>query len=146
MFKNFYLSLICIALTSGCAVLHSVQIGEIESSTELVSVPFEIKVSEFGVDLNDVKSTGRILMDKKSSDQTNDVLSAIQYFQMGPHTGAGVYSISYVDHLETKVREQCPSGRITGLMSIRETAEYPVVKGEIVKIKGFCLKSKRENL
>ncbi|MBL7557463.1 MAG: hypothetical protein JNM24_16665 [Bdellovibrionaceae bacterium] len=146
MFKNFYLLLICIALTSGCAVLHSVQIGEIESSTELVSVPFEIKVSEFGVDLNDVKSTGRILMDKKSSDQTNDVLSAIQYFQMGPHTGAGVYSISYVDHLETKVREQCPSGRITGLMSIRETAEYPVVKGEIVKIKGFCLKSKRENL
>ena len=126
--------------------MHSVQIGEIESSPDLESVPFEIKVSEFGIDLNDVKSTGRILMDKNSSDKANDALTAIQYFQMGPHTGAGVYSISYVDHLENKVREQCPSGRITGLMSIRETAEYPIVKGEIVKIKGFCLKSKRENL
>lgn len=146
MLKKFSLSIICIAIASGCAVLHNVQIGEIESSTELVSVPFEIKVSEFGVDLNDVKATGRILMDKNSSDQANDALSAIQYFQMGPHTGAGVYSIAYVDHLENRVREQCPSGRITGLMSIRETAQYPIVKGEIVKIKGFCLKSKRENL
>tara|TARA_B110001454_G_scaffold219136_1_gene250334 strand:+ start:71313 stop:71753 length:441 start_codon:yes stop_codon:yes gene_type:complete len=144
--KVFLLLFTCAAVLSSCAVLHSVQIGEIESSPDLVSVPFEIKVSEFGIDLNDVKSTGRILMDKNSSDKANDALTAIQYFQMGPHTGAGVYSITYVDHLENKVREQCPSGRITGLMSIRETAEYPVVKGEIVKIKGFCLKSKRENL
>lgn len=126
--------------------MHSVQIGEIESSPDWVSTPFEVKVSEFGIDLNDVKSSGRILMDKNSSDRANDALSIIQSFQMGPRTGAGVYSIRYVDHLENKVREQCPSGRITGLMSIRETAEYPVIKGEIIKIKGFCLKSKRENL
>lgn len=146
MIKRFYLAILCIALYSGCAVLHNVQIGEIESSSKLVSVPFEIKVSEFGVDLNDVKAAGRVLMDKNSSDRTNEALTAIQYFQMGPHTGAGVYSINYVDHLENRVREQCPSGRITGLMSIRETAQYPVVKGEIVRIKGFCLKSERENL
>ncbi|OYZ18798.1 MAG: hypothetical protein B7Y39_13040 [Bdellovibrio sp. 28-41-41] len=146
MLKVSFLLFACVAVLSSCAVLHSVQIGEIESSPDLASVPFEIKVSEFGIDLNDVKTTGRILMDKNSSDKANDALTAIQYFQMGPHTGAGVYSINYVDHLENKVREQCPSGRITGLMSIRETAEYPIVKGEIVKIKGFCLKSKRENL
>lgn len=146
MFKAFAFILSCAVLLSSCAVLHSVQIGEIESSSEFVSTPFEIKVSEFGFDLNDVKTTGQILMDKKSSDKANDALAIIQSFQMGPHTGAGVYDISYVDHLENKVREKCPSGRVTGLMSIRETAEYPVVKGEIIKIKGFCLKSKRENL
>jgi hypothetical protein len=144
---NIFLGLVSsIFLLSGCAVLHHVQVGEIESSPELVSVPFEIKVSEFGIDLNDVKSTSKILMNKRDSDQTNDALSFIQAFQMGPRTGAGVYNISYVDHMEDKIRQQCPSGRITGLMSIRETASYPVVKGEIIKIKGYCLKSKKENL
>ena len=133
-------------LVAGCAVLHTVQIGDIESSSELSSVPFEIKVSEFGIDLNDVKALSTVLLNKNESKQTNDALAFLQYFQMGPHTGAGVYSIAYVDHLENKIRAQCPNGRITGVMSIRETAQYPIIKGEIIKIKGFCLKSKRENL
>ncbi len=131
---------------SGCAVLHNVQLGDIESSPEYSSVPFELKVSEYGIDLNDVKATSSILMAKGDSQRTNDALTFLQYFQMGPHTGAGVYSIAYVDHMENRIRQQCPSGRITGLMSIRETASYPIVKGEIVKIKGFCLKNKKENL
>ena len=133
-------------LVMGCAQLHHVQVGEIESTSELVSAPFEIKVSETGIDLNDAKSVSNVMLNKKGSDQANDLLTMIQYFQMGPHTGAGVYSISYVDHLENRIREQCPSGRITGLMSIRETAHYPIIKGEIVKNKGFCLKSRKENL
>ncbi|MBL7543516.1 MAG: hypothetical protein JNL11_06845 [Bdellovibrionaceae bacterium] len=135
-----------IMVLAGCAALHHVQVGEIESSTNWVSVPFEIKVSEFGVDLNDAKAASSILVNQRDADKANDVLTFIQYFQMGPHTGAGVYSISYVDHMENKIRQQCPSGRITGLMSIRETAQYPIIKGEIVKIKGFCLKNKKENL
>lgn len=144
--RNIYLSITIGLFLSGCAVLHSVQVGDIESSSEYSSVPFEIKVSEFGIDLNDVKATSQILMAKGDASKANDALTALQYFQMGPHTGAGVYSIAYVDHMETKIRTQCPSGRITGLMSIRETAEYPIVKGEIIKIKGFCLKNKKENL
>lgn len=122
------------------------QIGDIESSSDYSSVPFEIKVSEFGIDLNDAKAVSQVLMNKKDSQQANDALAFLQYFQMGPHTGAGVFSIAYVDHLEEKIRTKCPSGRITGVMSIRETAQYPVIKGEIVKIKGFCLKNKKENL
>lgn len=130
----------------GCAVLHHVQVGEIDNSTNGKLIPFEIKVSEYGVDLNDVKSTSKILMDSKSSKQANDALTMIQYFQMGPHTGAGVYSISYINHLDQKIRSQCPSGRVTGLMSIRETREYPVIKGEIVKIKGYCIRSANEKM
>lgn len=133
-------------ILGGCAQLHHVQVGEIESSSEMVSSPFEIKVSETGIDLGEVKSISKTVLKQTNSDAANDILTMIQYFQMGPHTGAGVYSIGYVDHLENRIREQCPSGRITGLMSIRETAHYPVIKGEIVKIKGFCLKSRKENL
>lgn len=141
-----WLWLTFVLLGLGCAQLHHVQVGEIESSADFVSAPFEIKVSEFGIDIGEIKSASKVLMNKQSSDKANEALTALQYFQMGPHTGAGVYSIAYVDHLENKIREMCPSGRITGLMSIRETAEYPIVKGEIVKIKGFCLKSRKENL
>lgn len=130
----------------GCSTLHSVQVGEIHSDPNLVSVPFEIKVSEIGIDLGEAKSASAILMNERDSKRTNEALQFIQYFQMGPHTGAGVYSIKYVDHLENKIRQKCPSGFITGLMSIRETAEYPIVKGEIIKIKGYCLKKKGENL
>lgn len=144
--KLFKLKFLFFLFLSSCAVLHSVQIGDVESAPEYASVPFEIKVSEFGIDLNDVKATSQILLSKNDSKQTNDALAFLQYFQMGPHTGAGVYSISYVDHMEEKIRTQCPSGRVTGIMSIRESAEYPIVKGEIIKIKGFCLKSKKENL
>lgn len=144
--KNIFLILTIAFMASSCAVLHNVQIGEIESSTEMVSTPFEIKVSEFGVDLNDVKAISNAALSKGNAQRSNDALQAIQYFQMGPHTGAGVYSIAYVDHMERKIRQQCPSGRITGLMSIRESAEYPVIKGEIVKIKGYCLKTQKENL
>ena len=130
----------------GCAQLHHVQVGEIESSPELISSPFEIKVSETGIDLGEARAISKGVLHQTNSDPANDIIRFIQYFQMGPHTGAGVYSVSYVDHLENKIREQCPSGRITGLMSIRETAHYPVIKGEIIKIKGFCLKSRKENL
>lgn len=144
--KNTYLILFSCFLCSSCAVLHNVQIGEIESSTEMVATPFEIKVSEFGIDLNDVKAISNAAMSKGDANRSNDALQALQYFQMGPHTGAGVYSIAYVDHMERKIRQQCPSGRITGLMSIRESAQYPVIKGEIVKIKGYCLKNQKENL
>lgn len=133
-------------MLSGCAVLHHVQIGEIENSSELALVPFEIKVSEMGIDLNEAKTASQIILNKSDSQRTNEALSFLQYFQMGPHTGAGVFSIGYVDHMENKIRQKCPSGRVTGIMSIRETAEYPIIKGEIVKIKGFCLMSKKENL
>lgn len=144
--RSVWITFSLLLLLSGCAVLHTVQIGDIESSSEYSSIPFEIKVSEYGLDLNEAKTASKVLLNKGDSQKTNDALKALQYFQMGPHTGAGVYSISYVDHMEEKIRTQCPSGRVTGIMSIRESAEYPIVKGEIIKIKGFCLKSKKENL
>lgn len=145
MKKNIYLGLIVLFLNS-CAFLHHVQVGEINNSSSVDLIPFEVKVSEFGVDLNDAKSASTVLMDSKSSNQANDALTMIQYFQMGPKTGAPVFSVKYANHLEEKIREQCPSGRITGIMSIREARQYPVIKGEIVKVKGYCMRSKKEKL
>jgi hypothetical protein len=57
-----------------------------------------------------------------------------------------VFVANYADHLEVKLKQQCPSGRITGVMGIRESREYPVIKGEIVKVKAFCLRYKEEKI
>ncbi len=123
---------------TGCAVLHHVQVGQIDNRKAYKLTPIEIKVSEMGIDLNDAKAISNMAMNSYDSQKANDALTALQYFQMGPHTGAGVYSLAYIQDIEKNLASQCPNGFITGITSIRETREYPVIKGEIVKIKAFC--------
>lgn len=129
---------LALVLLSGCASLYHVQVGEIDN--RLPSTPFEVAVSETTIDLDDVKRASSILLDQKSSREANDALSFVQMFQMGHRTGVPVYNHNYVDDLRARLLEACPTGRITGLTMIREAREYPVIKGEIVKIKGYCIK------
>lgn len=146
---RFFILLIAISslgFLSACAALHHVQLGEIDNRSGAELVPIEFMVSEYGIDLNDAKSTSKILLNSKDSKQANDVMTFLQYFQMGPTTGAPVFVANYADHLEAKLKQQCPSGRITGIMGIRESREYPVIKGEIVKVKAFCLRYKEEKI
>lgn len=135
--QKILLASLALAL-GGCASLYHVQVGEIDNRTPLT--PFEVAVSETTVSLDDVKQVSSVLMNDKGAKQTNDALSFIQMFQMGNSTGTPVYSHTYVDHLRDRLLEACPSGQITGLTMIREARDYPVIKGEIVKIKGFCRK------
>ncbi|MCB0368245.1 MAG: hypothetical protein KDD45_02110 [Bdellovibrionales bacterium] len=144
---KFYIRILLLSfICASCASLYHVQVGEIDNRFPKNMVPFEIKVSEYGVDLEDVKSTSKVLLSSKDSKNTNDALSFLQMFQMGPSTGVPVFSINYANHLEEKIRKQCPSGNVTGVMSIREARNYPIIKGEIVKIKGYCIKSGKEKL
>ena len=130
-------------LLNGCAVLHHVQIGELDSSSKYVAIPIEVKVSEIGVNLGEAKSLSQGMMSRQSDkNQAGDLADMIALFQMGPRTGAPIYSEHYAEKLIYQLHSQCPSGKITGLQSIRETREYPVIKGEIVKIMAFCLKEK----
>lgn len=121
----------------GCAVLHKVQISEIDNRGTLT--PFEIKVSETGVDLNEVRNIQRGLFNTRDGNKAGDALAIIGLFQMGPRTGNLVYNDTYAVNLYKALHSQCPNGEVTGLTSIRETRKYPVISGEIVKIKGYCL-------
>ncbi|MGZ3744912.1 MAG: hypothetical protein ACXWRE_09715 [Pseudobdellovibrionaceae bacterium] len=129
---------------SGCAVLHHVQLSDIDNrSSKFAMVPIEVKVSEMGVDLGDAKSIAQAtLANQRDRQSAGDIASIIQSFQMGPHTGAPVYSDKYAEKLIYQLHTQCPSGKITGVQSVRESREYPVIKGEIVKITGYCLREK----
>jgi hypothetical protein len=70
---------------------------------------------------------------------TQQPFGLIGLFQMGPQTGNPVYSKDYARNLMQLIYEKCPSGKVTGLTSVRESRKYPVISGEIVKVTGFCL-------
>jgi hypothetical protein len=143
--KKIYLVLSALVLAS-CAQLHHVQIGEIDTYPQFVAKPFDIKISETGIDLKEASQLSRIALGKNQSREVDQALAVIGLFQMGPRTGAPVYVKDYAKNLIQEIYEKCPSGRVTGLMSIRETRKYPVVSGEIVKVTGYCLMPKDQKI
>lgn len=132
--------LMALALCSGCAVMHATQLGDIDADAVLSSEPFEIKLSTVGFDAQEAAETAAIIAEVsgKSGDKLSTAGDIIALFQMGPKTGKPVFTEKYSDSLIHELRTRCPSGRITGLSMIRETAEYPAVSGEIVKVTGYC--------
>lgn len=125
----------------GCAVLHHVQLGEIDNRKSFVKVPFDIKVSEVGVNLKQAGKTIDVLGRNKNK-EAERAANFIEMFQMGPRTGMPVYSTKWAENIIYKIYEVCPSGQVTGLVSVREHRDYSVASGEVVKITGFCLKPK----
>jgi hypothetical protein len=125
---------------SGCAFLHHVQIGDIDSRKGKL-VPFDIKLSETGFNLDEAANVASSLTRSSAAqDDIAGVRALLGLFQWGPTTGNPVFTEKYAESLAALLYERCPSGRVTGLMAIREMRKYPVVSGEIVKLTGYCVK------
>lgn len=142
-----FLLLICFfyfaSLLSGCANLYHVQVGQIDGRDPLaVWVPFDVMVSETGVSTEEIGKLARAT-GGQAGKQASDAAAIVSLFQMGPRTGNLVYNENYAQKLIYLLHEKCPSGRITGLTSIREQRKYPVISGEIVKVSGYCLKTRK---
>jgi hypothetical protein len=130
-------------IASSCAVLHHVQIGQIDNRGGNAMIPFEILMSEVGVSTEEIGGMGRLAANSQgSSDAVQSIAAIVSLFQMGPRTGLLTYNARYAEKLVYEIHQKCPSGKVTGLTSIREMRKYPVVSGEIVKVTGFCLKPK----
>lgn len=130
----------------GCAALHHVQVGEIDNRNSRSLKPFEIKVSETGFNIKEAAQIGRAISQSQKGRQTIREAEAIWgYFHMGPTTGNAVFNDTYASDLVQSILEECPSGRVTGLVAIREMRKYPVISGEIIKIKGYCSISSAKN-
>ena len=112
-------------------MLHSAQLGEIDSQAVLKGQRFEISISELGVDMQEA-------LDNDSKDDEASLGDLIALFQMGPRTGNPVFVDDYSDVLHTWLAQECPSGQITGLMALRESADYGTISGEIVRLVGYC--------
>lgn len=135
--QAWLVALLCSA--SGCAVLHHVQVGEIDNRGGK-KVPFDVMVSETGINFQEASDVAGAFSRTRRSDkqlQMFEDIWAIAHF--GNSTGNPVFVEDYARKMNELVLEKCPSGRVTGLVSLRETAKYPIVSGEIVRIKGYCI-------
>ena len=122
----------------GCMRLHHVQLGDIDQTGDYTLRPFDIKVSETGVSIDQARAVAGQFAGQQDRENMGQIATILALIQMGPRTGKNVYSETYADNLDKLLRQECPSGRITGLMAIRETRDYPVISGEIVKVTGYC--------
>lgn len=126
----------------GCAVLHRAQLGDVDGRSGKKGSPISIKVSETTVDFGEAARIAHNLGGSKSgASALGDVASTYEsYFQYGPRTGTPVFNELYARSVPNELAEKCPGGRITDMISIRETRAYPVVKGEIVRVDAVCIK------
>ena len=123
----------------GCAVLHHAQVGEVDSEVVLRGERFEVLVSALGVDVDRAAEVAKAFASTEAAKEEIDgVRDAIKSFQMGPKTGNVVFDDTFADGLFEKLRARCPGGRISGLVTTRETADYGMFSGEVVKISGYC--------
>ena len=141
---NFKLIVLMLFATS-CAQLHHVQVGEIENRADFVAKPFDIKISETGINIQEAAGIAKVLSNKQTNKEIQQVANIIAMFQMGPRTGNPVYVKDYAKDLIQLIYEKCPSGQVTGLTSVRETRKYPVVSGEIIKVTGYCLLAREKS-
>lgn len=139
--SNLVLLLSLTLFLNGCAILHQFQMSSIDSEMVMSGKKFEIIVSETGVNLQEAADTAKLFtQSQQTRDQMQQINDIISMFQMGPRTGNMVFNEKYADSIMRALQLECPSGRMSGVTSVRETAKYPVVSGEIVRITGYCQK------
>ena len=130
--------LLVIMILPSCAYVYQVQVGDIDDRESFEPTPFVIRVSETGVNLEEVGDIAQAL----GSDSGKKGAEFLKMFQMGPTTGNPVYNERYAEDLLLLIKQKCPDGRVSGLTSIREQRKYPAISGEIIKINGNCLRKR----
>ena len=132
-------TLFVLFLSTGCSIMHHAQLSEVDSKIVLNGKRFEILVSEIGVNFKEIGNLAQgLTRHGKTGRDMKKLQQAISMFQMGPRTGNHIFDDKYADKIFRLLKQKCPSGKMSGLNSIRETAKYPLVSGEIVKITGYC--------
>ena len=136
---NIKITVLALCVSSGCANLHSVMIGE-RRLAPAGGQDFDVKVSEVGFNVKEATSVVQAIGGKnsgvgKASKTVNDLYDLISF---GPITGNAVLDTKYADAIGEKSSSSCAPAKTIGVVSIRETMKYPVISGEIVKIEGLC--------
>lgn len=129
-------------LLSGCAVLHHAQVGDIDNRAGYRKEQFDIKVSELGLDFGAAAQVGRQVFGSRAGDQFEKMNQFASLFRSGRATGNPVFVEDYARKLNEAILQRCPSGWVTNVVALRETASYPVISGEIVRVIGTCLSKK----
>ena len=131
---------------ASCAVLHKVQLAEVDGENVSKGKKISVKVSETTVDFNEAGRMIRNIGVLARSREANDLGRAFEYyaffFQFGPMTGTQVFHELYARNLPDALATQCRGGRLTDVISVREARSYTIVKGEIVRVDAVCVGGK----
>jgi len=132
-------SLLAVTL-SGCAVLHRAQYGDVDA-THKKAKKISVKVSENTINIGELSSVaGAIGKKSKGVGKLGEAFDWYEtLFQFGPRTGTPVFTENYARGVPAQLAEKCPKGRLVNIVSLRESREYPVVKGEIVRVDADCI-------
>jgi hypothetical protein len=122
-----------------CAEMHHYQLADIDA-TQGALVPISVQVGSTGFNLEEASQVVQAMQSSRQRQKTAALQDIISLFQYGPSTGDPTFTDSWADEVTGALLAQCPSGRITGVNCIRERMDYPVVSGEIVTVKGFCIR------
>jgi hypothetical protein len=137
--KKQILSGVLCCLIAACARLDHVQISDIDQRQGQLQ-PISVKLSEAGIHMANLAHIGSELSSSVSTSEHLDGLKDIlQLINMGPSTGNPVFSDTYAEQALQQLYAQCPTGKITGIRSIREANDYGVVSGEIIRLDAFCI-------
>lgn len=135
------LAVLCLFFNGGCAVLHRVQLSDLENNSK--GRPVSVKVSETTFDISEAadiaKRLGRSAGSKGMQNLGNAAETYEALFQFGPRTGAPVYNEFYAREIPERLAAECKNGYLTNVTSLRESRDYPVVKGQIVRIDATCV-------
>lgn len=141
MASSKLLAVLCLLINSGCAVLYRVQLSDVESGGR--GRPVSVKVSENTVDFGEVSRLAKGLGKSAGSRGLQSIGKGAdtyeQLFQFGPRTGAPVFNEFYAREVPERLAAECKNGYLTNITSIRESREYPVIKGQIVRVDATCV-------
>ena len=140
---HLYSSLLfSLLLISGCAALYRVQLSDVAAKTDHMK-PVSVKVSETTVNFREIGQIMKGVGKAVGSKPMQGAGKAFEYyetlFQWGPRTGTPVFNEFYARDIADRLAASCKAGYLTDITSIREARDYPVVKGEIVRIDATCV-------
>ena len=126
-------------LLGACARLDHVQIGDIDQ-TQGQLTPISVKVSETAIELAVVAgAAAELVKNSKHNQQLQEIRNILALINTGPRTGNPVFNDEYAQNALFNLHQQCATGNITGIRSIREAKGFGPVSGEIVRINAFCI-------
>jgi hypothetical protein len=137
--------LLCAAffVAVGCATVHRATISEIRPVGN-AGGSLDVKASETGFDVRGAAQTTRNLTHRYGNSNARNAGSmlnfAVQMSSWSPATGNPTVSETWADAITVELRERCSGGRVSNIAVIRESASYPYISGEIVRVKAECLR------
>ena len=127
---------------TGCAALYRVQLGDVDGRRR--GEPISIKVDDTTIDFREagkiLKAVGRANHARGVSGLGNSMSAYTTFFQFGPRTGTPTFSDTYARNVAESLQAACKGGYVTDVISVREARDYPVVKGEIVRVDARCVR------